>query len=131
MSPATTFPGSFLVHGEVIGPNKRLMVNLACRRRGRNTQAINVIFLINTGSPASYLLAKAMEALIGNTESHLPQQLPVMIQSLKNIECHISPCDKHFANANVLGANFLVKHGLTLKANYTSDIFTLMVEGNE
>ena len=106
MSPATTFPGSFLVHGEVIGPNKCLMVNLA-------------------------LLAKAMEALIGNTESHLPQQLPVMIQSLKNIECHISPCDKHFANANVLGADFLVKHGLTLKANYASDIFTLMVEGNE
>jgi hypothetical protein len=77
-----------------------------------------------------------MEALIGNTRSHLPQQLPVMIQSLKKIECHISPHDKHFADVNLLGADFLVKNGLNLKANYhwnnySSDICTLMVEENE
>jgi 2-hydroxychromene-2-carboxylate isomerase len=131
LGPAAEFPVSFPVEGEIYGPNKRLMVNLACRRRRTNTSAINIIFLIDTGSPASYLSAKAMEALIGNTGSHLPQQLPVLIQSLKNIECHISPHDKHFADVNVLGADFLVKNGLTLKANYSSDICTLMVEENE
>ena len=131
MSPAATFPVSFPVEGEIYGPNKRLMVNLACRRRGTITSAINVIFLIDTGSPASYLSAKAMEALIGNPGSHLPQQLPVMVQSLKVVECHISPLDKHFADVNVLGADFLVENGLTLKANYGSKICTLMVEENE
>ncbi len=69
-----------------------------------------------------------MEALIGNAGCHLPQRLPVTIQSLRNIECHISPHDKHFADVNVLGADFLVKNGLTLKANDTSDICTLMVD---
>ena len=38
---------------------------------------------------------------------------------------------KHFADVNVLGADFLVKNGLTLKANYSSDICTLMVDENE
>jgi len=40
---------------------------------------------MDTGSPASYLSAKVMEALIRIPGSHLPQQLPVIIQSLKNI----------------------------------------------
>ncbi len=57
-----------------------------------------------------------MEALIGNPGSHLPQQLPVMIHAKKVIECHLSPRDKHFADVNVLGADFLVENGLTLKA---------------
>jgi rRNA processing protein Krr1/Pno1 len=69
-----------------------------------------------------------MEALIGNTESYLPLQLPVLIQSLKNIECHISPHDKHFADVN---GRFIGKNGLTLKSKYSSDICTLMVEENE
>jgi hypothetical protein len=49
----------------------------------------------------------------------------------QKIECHISPHDKHFADVNVLGADFLVKNGLTLKVNYSSDIGSLMVEENE
>lgn len=131
LGPAPTFPMSFPVEGEIYGPNKRLMVNLSCRRRRTNIQAINVIFLIDTGSPASYLSAKAMEALIGNPGSHLPQQLPVMIHTKKVIECHLSPHDKHFADVNVLGADFLVENGLTLKANYSNKICTLLVEENE
>jgi hypothetical protein len=132
LGPAPTCPVSFPVEGEIYGPNKRLMVNLACRRRRTNTSSfINVIFLIDTGSPVSYLSAKAMEALIGNTESHLPQQLPVMIHSVKVIVCYLSPHDKHFADVNVLGADFLVENGLTLKANYSNKICTLLFEGNE
>jgi hypothetical protein len=125
LGPAPTFPVSFPVDGEIYGPNKRLMVNLACRRRRTNTSAINVIFLINTGSPASYLSAKAMEALIGNTESHLPQQLPVMIHSDNVITCHLSPHDKHFANVNVLGMDFLSKNLLSLSMNYEKETFQL------
>lgn len=129
LSPAPIFPGSFPVDATICGLNRRLMVNLACCKRGSsNTQAINIIFLIDTSSPASYLSEKAMEALIGNPESQLPRQLPVMIQSRTVIECYLSPRDKHFSNVNVLGADFLVENGLTLKANYSSKICTLLVE---
>jgi hypothetical protein len=131
LGPAPTFPVSFPVEGEIYGPNKRLMVNLACRRRRADTSFINVIFLIDTGSPASYLSAKAMEALIGNTGCHLPQQLPVMIHSKNVIVCHLSHHDKHFVDVNVLGADFLVENGLTLKANYSNKICTLLFEENE
>jgi hypothetical protein len=131
LGPAAEFPGSFPISGEIYGPNKRLMVNLACRRRETNTSAINVIFLIDTGSPASYLSAKAMEALIGNPGSRLPRQLPVRIHTKTVIECHLSPLDKHFADVNVLGADFLVENGLTLKANYCNKICTLLFEEND
>jgi hypothetical protein len=43
LSLAATFPGSFPVDGEIYKPNNRLMINIVFRRRGRNTQAINVI----------------------------------------------------------------------------------------
>ena len=125
LGPAPKFPVSFPVEGEIYGPNKRLMVNLACRRRRTNIQAINVIFLIDTGSPASYLSAKAMEALIGNPGSHLPQQLPVMIHTKKVTECHLSPHDKHFADANVLGMDFLSDNMLSLSMDYDQKSFQL------
>jgi hypothetical protein len=131
LSPAATFPGSFPVDGEIYGPNNRLMINLVCRRRGRNTQAINVIFLIDTGSPISYLSEKAMNALIGNPGSHLPEQLQVLVHSKEVIKCYLSPRDKHFADVNVLGIDFLVANRLTLKVNCRTNICTLMVEENE
>jgi hypothetical protein len=96
------------------------------RREGKNSKAINVLFLIDTGSPNTFLSDKAREALVGNTGCNIGSMMGVSIQSLTNIECHISPHDKHFADVNVLGADFLVKNGLTLKANYYSDICTLM-----
>jgi hypothetical protein len=131
LSSTATFPGSFPVDGEIYGPNNRLMMNLVCRRRGRNTQAINVIFLIDTGSPVSYLSEKAMEALIGNPGSHLPPQLQVMVHSKEVIKCYLSPRDKHFADVNVLGMDFLIENRLTFKVNCRTKICTLMVEENE
>ena len=131
LGPAAEFPGSFPVNGKIHGNNKRLMVSLSCRREGKNSKAINIIFFIDTGSPNTFLSEKAMEALVGKPECNIGSIMDVRIQSFKNIECHLSPHDKHFADVNVLGADFLVKNGLTLKANYSSDICTLMVEENE
>jgi len=116
---------------KIYGPNNRLMINLVCRRRGRNTQAINFIFLINIGSPISYLSEKAMNTLIGNPASHLPEQLQVSVHSKEAIKCYLSPRDKHFADVNVLGMDFLVANRLTLKVNCRTNICTLMVEENE
>jgi hypothetical protein len=131
LSPAAKFPGSFPVDGEIYGPNNRLMINLFCRRRGGNTQPINVIFLIDTGSPISYLSEKAINALIENPGSHLPEQLPVMIHSKEVMKCYLSPRDKHFADVNVLGMDFLIVNRLTFKVNCRTNICTLMAEENE
>jgi hypothetical protein len=127
LSSTATFPGSFPVDGEIYGLNNRLMMNLVCRRRGRDTPAIHVIFLIDTGSPVSYLSEKAMEALMGNPASHV-LQLQVLVHSKQVIRCYVSPRDKHFADVNVLGMDFLVANGLTLKVNCRTCICTLMVE---
>ena len=131
LGPAAEFPCSFPKSGKIHGNNKRLMVSLSCCRKKENSKPINIIFLIDTSSPNTFLSDKAMEALAGKPGCNIGSTMDVSIQSLKNIECHISPHDKHFADVNVLGADFLVKNGLTLKANYSSDICTLMVEENE
>ena len=45
---SASFPGVFPVDGSFKGMNKRLMVNLVCKRASQisTTQAINVVFLI-------------------------------------------------------------------------------------
>jgi hypothetical protein len=91
LSVAVNFPVSFPASGVLYGLNKRLMINLPCRRQKRNSSPINVIFLVDTGSPVSYLSGKAMEKLIGTSGSNVVNQLPVLVQSKKVIACHLSP----------------------------------------
>ena len=126
LSSAANFPGSFPASGVIYGLNKRLMVNLVCRRQGKSTTSLNIVFLINTGSPVSYLSKKAMEALIGKPGSNIVNQLPVMVHSDNVIACHLSPRDKHFADVNVLGMNFLSENMLSLSMNYKAKSFELV-----
>ncbi len=126
LSPAATFPASFPVEGVIYGRNLRLFVNVVCRVRADTAQAINVVFLLDTGSPVSYLSAKAMEALIGNPEGGLPRQLPVLVQSRKVTTFHLSPPDKHFADVNVLGMDFMLKNTLSLSVDYEDETFRLI-----
>jgi hypothetical protein len=119
------FPGTFPVNGRVKGMNKRLMVNLVCKRQSRNpTASVNIIFLIDTGSPVSYLSEQAFKTLLF-PDSHIPQSINVMIQTERVIECHLSPKDKHFADVNVLGMDFMVKNHLSILVNYDADICQL------
>ena len=70
LGPAS-FPGSFPVEGTIWAPNHRLMVNLACRRRTKSDSPTrNIIFLVDTGSPVTYLCQEAMESLIGKDSSN-------------------------------------------------------------
>ena len=59
LGPAAEFPCSFPKSGKIHGNNKRLMVSLSCRREGNNSKPINIIFLIDTGSPNTFLSDKA------------------------------------------------------------------------
>ncbi len=126
LSPATTFPGSFPVSGRIHGTHKRLMVNLVCRRAGKNAKPINIVFLVDTGSPFSYLSGTAMDALIGKTGSNIVKAMDVVLHSHKSILCHLSPIDKHFADVNVLGMDFIYKNGISLHLNCDNDKFELV-----
>ncbi len=125
LGPAAEFPGSFPTSGFIYGNNNRLMVSLSCRRKKDDSKPINIIFLINTGSPNTFLCEKAMQALVGKPGCNISEIMTVMIHSDTVITCHLSPHDKHFADVNVLGMDFLSKNLLSLSMDYDGESFQL------
>ncbi|TPX47617.1 hypothetical protein CcCBS67573_g10238 [Chytriomyces confervae] len=124
LGPAA-FPGKFPAVGRIKGQNHRLMVPLVCRRQTtKQAPSVNIIFLIDTGSPVTYLCHEAMEALIGK-DSHLPQSLYVKIHSEEAIETHLSPKGSHFVDVNVLGMDFLAKNRVFPIPDWTNGTFIL------
>lgn len=91
LGPADEFPSASPASGVTHGNNKRLMAFLSCRKEG------NIIFLIDTSSPHTFVCGKAMN---------------VMIQSENIITCHLSPHDKHFADIFPDGKYAFSCHGL-------------------
>jgi hypothetical protein len=125
LGPAAEFPCSFPKSGKIHGNNKRLMVSLSCRREGNNSKPINIIFLIDTSSPNTFLSDKAMEALVGKPGCNIGPTMDVMIHSKKVTTCHLSPHDKHFSDVNVLGMDFLSDNMLSLSIDYDQKSFQL------
>ena len=121
---AAEFPGQFPATGNLVGGNHRLMINLVCRRRShKEMSAVNIVFLVDTGSPVSYLSKGAMEALTGNCET-VPRVLYVLVHNERDvIECHISPTGSHFEDVNVLGMDFVSR--CTLMVDGPARIFSL------
>ncbi|KAJ2994659.1 hypothetical protein HDV02_001398 [Globomyces sp. JEL0801] len=118
-----SFPGSFPVEGGIWTSNHRLMVNLVCQTKS-DCPSRNIIFVVNTGSPYTYLCQEAMESLVGK-DCKLPQTLYVKIHTGQVIQTYISPKDSNFANVNVLGMDFLYKNKLNLVINWTEKTFSL------
>ena len=127
LGPAAEFPGSFPTSGCIYGNNKRLMVSLSCCREKKNSKPINIIFLLDTGSPNTFLCEKAMETLVGNPGCNIGTTMTVMIHSDTVITCHLSPQNKHFSDVNVLGMDFLSKNLLSLSMNYKKETFQLTI----
>ncbi|KAJ2989791.1 hypothetical protein HDV02_004772, partial [Globomyces sp. JEL0801] len=124
LGPAA-FPGTFPAVGDIRGDNHRLMVPLVCRRRAqKEAPARNIIFLLDTGSPSTYLCQEAMEALIGK-DSPLPQTLWVHIHSQEAILTHLSPKGSHFADVNVLGMDFLARNRVFPIPDWVNSTFIL------
>jgi hypothetical protein len=86
---------------------------------------IDIIFLIDTGSPNTLLLDKAMEALVGKPGCNIGSTMDVMIHSDTVITCHLSPHDKHLWDVNVLGMDFLSENLLSLSMDYKHNSFQL------
>ncbi|KAJ3376364.1 hypothetical protein HDU84_000289 [Entophlyctis sp. JEL0112] len=124
LGPAA-FPGTFPAVGRIRGDNHRLMVPLGCRRQTtKEAPARNLIFLIVTGSPSTYLCQEAMEALIGK-DSPLQQTLWVRIHSENPILAHLSPKGSHFADVNVLGMDFIIKNRVYPRLDFDEETFIL------
>jgi hypothetical protein len=98
--------------GLILGPNKRPMVNVATKRRSLGDviyPAINVIFLIDTGVPYTYICEEAMKVLLGPCSgNNIPQQMYVELADFPFVvEAYISPLTSHFRDVNVIGMDVL------------------------
>ncbi|KAI3637544.1 hypothetical protein MIR68_004193 [Amoeboaphelidium protococcarum] len=113
---AASFPRRFPAIGNILGGNHR--------RSHQEAPAVNIVFLVNTGSPVSYLSKRAMKALIGHG-GNVPQMLYVQVHNERAIEFHLSPPGSHFQDVNVLGMDFLIKNRLSLVMDYDAETFTL------
>ena len=126
LSPATAIPGTFPVEGDIIGSNRRLIINLVCKgspfRPNPSAPVINVVFLVVTGSPYSYLSEKAMKALFPDRAT-TPRMEGVQVQGDAVIECYLS--GGHFADVNILGMDFLCKFRLSVAIDHSQSLFRL------
>lgn len=104
------------VHGIVWGDNKRVFVSLAVEIAKRKK---NVIFLVDTGSPHTYISRDVLEAMgyecpaeeiIGNVNGHEHELKISPVVSGKD--------ETDFRDINILGGNFLTQARAVLTVNY-------------
>ena len=121
------FPATFPAHGLLWGPNQRLILNLPCQRVTSSDAppALNVIFVISTLSPYTYLCAEAMNALIGDSSIKCPKTLNVKINSEIPIVVCISPEKSHFTNLNILGMDFMAANKVFPRPDFAEKEFDL------
>ena len=119
----STLQPVFPVEGMVMGMNKRLMVNLLARRK--NTQHFrNVIFVVDTGSPYTFISKSTMNAMVG-PDSNVPSIIKLEIQGETSMICYLSQPDKHFADVNLLGMDFLEMKGAHLLTDWSQKKFLI------
>ena len=119
---AETVP-HFPVEGMIMGGHKRLMVNLLVRLRKANHYR-NIVFMMDTGSPYTFLSYSAMEALVGSAHN-IPAALRLEIHGTQSMVCYMSPEDKHFADINLLGTDFLEMKGIQMQMDWRQRTFQL------
>ena len=116
LSPATNVP-SFPISGRMYGVNDRLVVSVIVTKRSK---ALNVFFIVDTGSPYTFLSATTLSNLGYNdaipTEAYVNvHSIPLMVHRSVN----------HYSDVNVIGADFMRTAGCQLIANYTTKTLTI------
>lgn len=103
--------GPFPVAGTIFGANHRIFVPLTVRHtRGC---AVNVLFLLDTGAPTSFLRRDTLAAL-GYTDT-VPSTANVYIQGVK---VAVGVSHGHFANVDLLGQDVMIRMGAKLMVDY-------------
>lgn len=115
------------VAGILFGANSRPMINLAISSK-RFKKWINVIFLVDTGSPHLYICEQALEALGFN--ENIPRTLDVVYRDT-TFSASISPKltqdgrQGHFQDINLIGAGFLKTALANLVVDYRNNEVTI------
>lgn len=100
------------------------MINLICSRN--LTRFVNVIFLIDGGSPNTFLSYKAMKAIAPECEVLQAMHIYIHTPSAVTI-CNLSR--GHFEEINILGTDFFKKLRLKTVINYSKDTVTIFETG--
>jgi hypothetical protein len=101
LSPTTAQP-KFPVSGVIDGHSSfRPMANLIVEK---NDFKVNVVFLIDTTSPNTYISHQVWEAL--GCSGHVPEASHISLHGLQDFMVERSPLDSHFAEINILGQNY-------------------------
>ena len=120
------FPASYSPQGIIWGPNNRLVVSLTCQRQSdEKVPTLNVVFIINTLSPYTYLSNEAVQALIGDENVKVPNSLVVKIHSEHPVVTTLSPSNSDFSTMNVLGMDFFTSNKLFPDPDFDKRTFQL------
>ncbi|OAQ23033.1 hypothetical protein K457DRAFT_36828 [Linnemannia elongata AG-77] len=86
-----------------------------------HAKPVNVHFLVDTGTPVTYICRKALRGL-GAAESDIEKDGFTWAMSVNgvNLKVAMSPLDKHFPDINLLGSDFLVTARCILTVNYVA-----------
>ena len=105
LSVAKNYP-AFPVEGVILG-NQRLLINLCCRKDDQGdtdtSPWINVMFILNTCSPTTFLSKHAIEKLGGSRD--IPTLVNIHSDSL--LWAYPASPQSQFTELNILGMDFL------------------------
>lgn len=98
--------------GILFGHNYRPFV---CMHVERKDKRLNVFFLVDTGSPHTYLSKATIEAL--GLRDFVPENFSLKIHGI-NTNVNMSPITSHYKDINVLGSDSLSRHKAFLEVDY-------------
>lgn len=103
------------------GPRRRMLVNAPVQLRDK---CINVVFLLDTGAPLTYVATEALEAL--GLKDAISSEVHVLINGVPRFVAPV-PGNSHFKGVSLLGADFVEDVDVIIKCARGSRTFTLHV----
>jgi hypothetical protein len=113
--------GTFPVQGKIFGHAHRLFAPMVVTKGSTRVQ---VIFLIDMCSPATYLRADTMRALLGLDESAAVPDYGVVAR-INGGSTQVYLSHGRFANVDLLGSDFLSCEQAKLVADYDNRTFSI------
>ena len=78
--------------------------------------------MVIKGSPYTFISKTFIEATVG-TNANLPSIIKLEIQGEFSMICYLSSPEKHFADVNILGMNFLEMKGAPIVIDWSQKTF--------
>ena len=109
------WPVRALLYGVFSRAVVSLVVSAAARAPGKAARSVNVIFLVDTGSPYTFIPQSTFAALGYNDSPPRAASLCV-----HGVNLTVQPSHSHFKGVNVLGTDFLVRAGCSLMLDFAA-----------